>query len=331
MSDRIDPPSDDFERGPWPPVSDVSQLFDHGWRWCVHAAGHPDPDGGYPHPEGHVPWHECRSRAAFLDDVRRDLDGESVGVHRGPDPVRRAADKDEASRAAVATASTDGRALNVVRGIRCRDNGSSCTCGSHRRNLPARTCCRVALHRPSRSSLNTPRAPPARTPTTRRHASGSASAFPEAGCVWTFLGEARDPSFIRPAAIVVAGGNDEPVFARVVDIADAGAERKVHHDVLPAAPERYLEAAELASRRPLTLSRNSSLNTHCLRPRGASLRATSEVLADERGGHHRVLSRHLLDFRPWRSGRRAASVIFRTEFAPSICRTSLGARDGCAG
>jgi hypothetical protein len=80
MSDRIDPPGDEFGQGPWPQVDDPSMLFDHGWPWCVNAAGHPDPDDGYPDLKRHLPWHECHSHAEFLDGVRRDLDGEAVGV-----------------------------------------------------------------------------------------------------------------------------------------------------------------------------------------------------------------------------------------------------------
>jgi hypothetical protein len=80
MSDRIDPTNDHVDRGPWPPVNDLSRLFDHGWRWCVNAASHPDPNGGYPDPQGHVPWHECHGEAASIDGVRRDLDGQPVGV-----------------------------------------------------------------------------------------------------------------------------------------------------------------------------------------------------------------------------------------------------------
>lgn len=80
MSDGIDPTNDNVERGPWPPVNDLSRLFVHGWPRCVDAVAHPDPDGGYLDPQCHVPWHECRSRAAFVDDVRLDLDGEPVGV-----------------------------------------------------------------------------------------------------------------------------------------------------------------------------------------------------------------------------------------------------------
>jgi hypothetical protein len=65
----------------------------------------------------------------------------------------------------------------------------------------------------------------------------------ETGYVWTFLDEAHDPAVITIGAIVVAGDDDEPVFARVTDIVGEGTERKVHLDVLPAAPEQYLEAA----------------------------------------------------------------------------------------
>jgi hypothetical protein len=80
MSDRIDPPDDGFEHGPWPPVSDPGRLFDHGWPWCVNATGHPDREGGYPDPHRHLPAHECHSRAAFLVGVRRDMEGEPIGV-----------------------------------------------------------------------------------------------------------------------------------------------------------------------------------------------------------------------------------------------------------
>ncbi len=80
ISDRIDPPNDDLERGPWPQVNDLSRLFDHGWPWCVNAAAHPDENHDYPDPERHRPWHECRGTEAFLDDVRSDVAGEAVGV-----------------------------------------------------------------------------------------------------------------------------------------------------------------------------------------------------------------------------------------------------------
>lgn len=65
----------------------------------------------------------------------------------------------------------------------------------------------------------------------------------ETGYVWTFLDEAADQAVITAGAIVVAGDDEEPVFARVVDIVGEEPDRKVHLDVLPAAPQRYLEAA----------------------------------------------------------------------------------------
>jgi hypothetical protein len=80
MSDRIHPPDWPSPRGPWPEVSSVDEIYDHGWPWCVNAAGHPDRDGGYPDPQRHVPWHECHSQAKFLDGACRDLDGKPVGV-----------------------------------------------------------------------------------------------------------------------------------------------------------------------------------------------------------------------------------------------------------
>jgi hypothetical protein len=80
MNDRIDPPTGDFEQGPWPQADDPGRLYDHGWPWCVNAAGHPDPNGGYPHPERHLPAHECHSRAAFVDGACLDLDGEPLGL-----------------------------------------------------------------------------------------------------------------------------------------------------------------------------------------------------------------------------------------------------------
>jgi hypothetical protein len=61
-------------------VNELSRLFEHGWPWCANAAGHPDPDGGYPDPERYEPWHECRGAEMFVDGGCRDLDGERVGV-----------------------------------------------------------------------------------------------------------------------------------------------------------------------------------------------------------------------------------------------------------
>ena len=61
----------------------------------------------------------------------------------------------------------------------------------------------------------------------------------ETGHVWTFLREARDPALIEPGAIVVAGDEDAPAVAEVVDIVEKPAGKVVHLRVLPGAIEDY--------------------------------------------------------------------------------------------
>lgn len=61
----------------------------------------------------------------------------------------------------------------------------------------------------------------------------------ETGHVWTFLREARDPALIEPGAIVVAGDEDAPAVAEVVDIVERPAGKVVHLRVLPGAIEDY--------------------------------------------------------------------------------------------
>jgi hypothetical protein len=75
MTDRNDPPS-----RPWPEVTDLSRLYDHGQPWCANARAHPDLNGGYPDADRHLPWHECRSNEAFVDDARRNLDSDELGL-----------------------------------------------------------------------------------------------------------------------------------------------------------------------------------------------------------------------------------------------------------
>ncbi len=65
----------------------------------------------------------------------------------------------------------------------------------------------------------------------------------QTGFVWTFLDEARDPSMIRPGALVVAGDADSPAVAIVVDLVPHPNGTIVHLDVLPGALDRYLELA----------------------------------------------------------------------------------------
>ena len=79
MVDPIDPRSWPSPRGPWPEVTDLSRLFDHGQHWCVNSAGHPDPQRGYPDANVHRPWSECRTREWSVDG-RRELDGDPLGL-----------------------------------------------------------------------------------------------------------------------------------------------------------------------------------------------------------------------------------------------------------
>jgi hypothetical protein len=61
----------------------------------------------------------------------------------------------------------------------------------------------------------------------------------ESGYVWTFLREARDPSLIEAGAIVVAGDEDAPAVAEVVEIVEKPAGQVVHLRLLPGVIEDY--------------------------------------------------------------------------------------------
>jgi hypothetical protein len=50
----------------------------------------------------------------------------------------------------------------------------------------------------------------------------------ESGYVWTFLRDARDPDRIKAGAISVAGEEDAPSVAQVVEIGDKPAGKVVH-------------------------------------------------------------------------------------------------------
>ena len=65
----------------------------------------------------------------------------------------------------------------------------------------------------------------------------------QTGYVWAFLDEAREPSVIVPGAVVVAGDEDAPAVAVVVDLVEHPNGRIVHLDVLPGALDNYLALA----------------------------------------------------------------------------------------
>jgi hypothetical protein len=65
----------------------------------------------------------------------------------------------------------------------------------------------------------------------------------QTGYVWAFLDEARDPSVVVPGTLVVAGDEDAPAVAVVVDLVEHPNGTIVHLDVLPGAVDSYLALA----------------------------------------------------------------------------------------
>lgn len=68
----------------------------------------------------------------------------------------------------------------------------------------------------------------------------------ETGYIWALREEARDPSLVIEGAIVVAGDDEDPFLARVVDVLPVGAVTKVHLEVLPGDPAEYVAALRRA-------------------------------------------------------------------------------------
>lgn len=61
----------------------------------------------------------------------------------------------------------------------------------------------------------------------------------ETGYVWTFLREERDPTLIEPGAIVVAGGEEAPAVAEVVDVIEKPEGQVVNLRLLPGVIEDH--------------------------------------------------------------------------------------------
>jgi hypothetical protein len=58
----------------------------------------------------------------------------------------------------------------------------------------------------------------------------------ETGYVWTFLDRAAEPDRILPGSVVVAGDEEEPFTARVMDVVDGPDGRRiVHLDIIGGA------------------------------------------------------------------------------------------------
>ena len=68
----------------------------------------------------------------------------------------------------------------------------------------------------------------------------------DTGHPWAFLDEAPHAERIQPGAIVITGDASDPVFARVVSLADRPSGVKVHLEILPGDPLEYAEAMRRA-------------------------------------------------------------------------------------
>jgi hypothetical protein len=65
MPDRTDDHALPTPRGPWPEVTDLDRIFDHGAPWCINADGHPGNDD-YPDRARHFPPYECRTKGLVV-------------------------------------------------------------------------------------------------------------------------------------------------------------------------------------------------------------------------------------------------------------------------
>jgi hypothetical protein len=70
--------------------------------------------------------------------------------------------------------------------------------------------------------------------------------YDQTGHIWTLREEARDPALVVEGAILVAGDEEDPFLARVIDIEPAGAVTKVHLEILPGDPQEYAAALRRA-------------------------------------------------------------------------------------
>jgi len=70
----------------------------------------------------------------------------------------------------------------------------------------------------------------------------------ETGYVWTFLDEGQEPSPIRSGAIVLAGDDDAPAVAEVVDLVPKAAGTVVHLHILPGLLDDYEALVRRAGR-----------------------------------------------------------------------------------
>jgi hypothetical protein len=63
----------------------------------------------------------------------------------------------------------------------------------------------------------------------------------QTGYVWAFLDEATEPDRVRPGTLIVAGDAEEPFLARVVDIVDGPAGRRIVHLDVVGVPDQAID------------------------------------------------------------------------------------------
>lgn len=65
----------------------------------------------------------------------------------------------------------------------------------------------------------------------------------QTGYLWTRLSDARDPSIIKPGAVLVIADGEALAMGRIIDLIERENGTIVHVDVLPVTVDSYLDAA----------------------------------------------------------------------------------------
>jgi hypothetical protein len=79
------------------------------------------------------------------------------------------------------------------------------------------------------------------TPSVRVALRADVHQIDETGYVWAFFDRAAEPDRVRAGSLIVAGDEDEPFLARVVDIVDTGVGRQVVHLDVVGVPEEAID------------------------------------------------------------------------------------------
>lgn len=61
------------------------------------------------------------------------------------------------------------------------------------------------------------------------------------GYVWTFLDEAADPTRVTVGGVIVAGDNEDPFLARVIEIAEGNSGRNIVRLEVIGVPDQIID------------------------------------------------------------------------------------------